>query len=108
MLNVMRYRYMEGMSAKRQKLYLEMTSKLKTYEKRHTIASVQEGVGLKTEGDAVSESNALQGQVPNQSIEAESQTQQDSAELLQGEADGGRIETEKQNFKTNQEIIRPK
>ncbi|MFA0814259.1 MAG: hypothetical protein ACC608_00555 [Anaerofustis sp.] len=60
-LNVMRYRYMEGMSAKRQKLYLEMTSKLKTYEKRHTIASEQEGLGLRTKGDALSESNALQG-----------------------------------------------
>ena len=50
--------------------------------------------GLKTEGE-----------VPNQTNEAETQTQQDSAELLKGEEDGGRIETEKPNFKTNQEVF---
>ncbi|MFA0814257.1 MAG: EndoU domain-containing protein [Anaerofustis sp.] len=47
----------------------------------------------------------MQGEVPNQTIEAETQTQQDSAELLKGEEDGGRIETEKPNFKTNQEVF---
>ncbi|MFA0814252.1 MAG: TNT domain-containing protein [Anaerofustis sp.] len=62
-LNVMRYRYMEGMSAKRQKLYLEMTSKLKTYEKRHTIASEQEGLGLRLEGDAPTQEISLSTEV---------------------------------------------
>ena len=43
--------------------------------------------GLKTEGDAA---------IPTQSIEAETQTQQDSAELLKGEEETGRIKAEEQ------------
>ncbi|MFA0814907.1 MAG: hypothetical protein ACC608_03885 [Anaerofustis sp.] len=71
--------------------YVHEALKTKTAENR--ISSVMR---LQEEMGALSESNALQGEVLNQTVEAESQTQQDSAELLKGEEETGRIKAEEQ------------